>query len=129
MQITKRKVSEHDTIMLMLLYIKLYTDKSSIMYKKYKRFDEAVNRNLIAMDSRACDNFMNNEPTDEYYYFEDDEEGYLTLNQNLDLDEATKKYFDLMPQKVLEASQMNNALCHIDLENQDGQIVKKGRVR
>lgn len=129
MQITKRKVSEHDTIMLMLLYIKLYTDKSSIMFKKYKRFDEAVNRNLIAMGSRACDNFMNNEPTDEYYYFEDDEEGYLTLNQNLDLDEATKKYFDLIPQKVLEASQMNNALCHIGLENQDGQIVKKGRVR
>ena len=117
------QIYSEDAYSLGLLISYAYTHKRRLPLESLKKFHAAIEYNLknVQVFDMYC-TLHSDMPCIYYKTKDQDDVEYLCIKNNVDIYKAVEKYFHSLSKKTLNASEEENALEAIGLENHKGNI-------
>ena len=123
----KKRICLNDSIAIALLYRKIYADTDILLFDKVLYYQKIVSENLESMNSTCGLSNKFKEYDFELFTTLKDEKGdmYAVINKDIDMEKMYNKYIKSLPEDMLIATQMPNALNIINLKKEDSKTLLK----
>ena len=123
----KKRICLNDSIAIALLYRKIYADTDILLFDKVLYYQKIVSENLESMNSTCGLSNKFKEYDFELFTTLKDENGdmYAVINKDIDMEKMYNKYIKSLPEDMLIATQMPNALNIINLKKEDSKTLLK----